>query len=512
MTILRGRRSRRMHSIRLCDLDIFNKDEKLTFGCLDALPTESKFLASTFPGHVLNCDKTANLTSDTAKMVLYHSDGRVVKAHEDYLEQQAQNHINDNHYDDQARIVRASDPKARDEKKQRVQIRVDKQCWEELYGRFVTGKTLTGFDVGDQDPAAPPPPPIPPEGLDIRTLMRCSSLADEFFTFKPGETVVTLPVCYPRYHRAGAYATVNEIHDIQMAYIREDEITAYIIPWLKEMESIFQKNLERVKKKTKNGVPNEPEIIPLTQLASIGIPELLLEKIHLYNAMLQLGIATHFQRPLVDALILQMYQTNLQDCHLDTLEMTVCRFYSRGMAILDPVINHFVGTYSLRSATERGAPTPPEVKILLREVTGEEQYLPPNTTRSWLEYKNVRPDPRRDYPDDMISLPPLLEVLGHCIRHWSGVRRNGSTAAAHTGFPLNVGRVFKYYRRKPTDVIRPKRKRDGDSNKDPRRNTDYADYSTHRLRKNRYFLNNPPGGNTAPPTNSGNPRVPGAED
>jgi hypothetical protein len=428
-------------------------------------------------------------------MVLYHANGRVVKAHEDYLEQAAQKQINIHHYDDQAVIAKKKDAKDAGEKKKRVYLRVGEQYWRELYENADSGlvpNLLKGFDQETQSEL------FPPGGLDRMTLMGCSSLADEYFTFNPGKTELRLPVDYPRWHLdyKNRYASADkyeiagekfdpEIKDGQMAYIREREIAEYIIPWLKEMERVLGK-------KTKT---------PIDKLPAIELPEHLLEMIHLYNAMLQLGIASHFQRQLVDELILRMYQTNLSHCHLDTLEMTVCRFYSRGIAILDPVINHFVGTYFLRSAADRANSLPPDDLIILREATSTEddrevleKYLIPGTTRDWLEYKNVKPDLREKYPDDTISLPPRLEVLGHCIRHWSGVRRNGSTAAAHTGYPLNVGRVFKYYRRRPTDAVRPKQKNGGNA----RRNIDYADYSTYRLKKSEYFQNNPPGNITPP--------------
>jgi hypothetical protein len=423
-------------------------------------------------------------------MVLYHANGRVIKTHEDYLEKEAQKHIRLCHYDDQAGFARARDTNARNEKNMRVYIVVGEQTeYRELYGRFLQGKLLNGFDLKQSGR-------LPPRGLDRRTLMKCSSLADEYFTSNPGKIQLKIPVLYPRHHSAGKYRT---IYDDQMAHVREAEITAYIIPWLRKMEKLL-KTKEESLKKTKSD-PKKPVTIPLSELPTIGIPESLLEKIHLYNVMLQLGISSHFQRPLVDALVLQMYQTNLSNCHLDTLEMTVCRFYSRGMAILDPVINHLIGTYFLRSAADRANPIPPDdlrrLNLVENNAGSEEtRYLPRATAREWLQYKNVQPDLRKDYPEDTISLPPRLEVLGHCIRHWSGVRRNGSTAAAHTGFPLNVGRVFKYYRRKPTDAVRPKQKDGGNA----RRNTDYADYSTYRLRKSDYFHNNAPGAAPSSPS------------
>ncbi|KAF1935645.1 hypothetical protein EJ02DRAFT_428249 [Clathrospora elynae] len=103
---------------------------------------------------------------------------------------------------------------------------------------------------------------------------------------------------------------------------------------------------------------------PGNYLAKLGgpiameIPADLLEKIHLYNAMLQLGLPKFVQLPLIDTLVLQMYKTNLSACHLDTLEITIGRFYSRGVAILDPVLNHLIGTYYFHSLADCTHPEP----------------------------------------------------------------------------------------------------------------------------------------------------------
>ena len=90
------------------------------------------------------------------------------------------------------------------------------------------------------------------------------------------------------------------------------------------------------------------------------IPEQILDKIHLYNAMLQLGLPRFVKLPLVNALVLQMYQTKRSPCHLDTQEITIGRFHARGLAILDPVINALVGTYALQALDDRRSPEPAE--------------------------------------------------------------------------------------------------------------------------------------------------------
>jgi hypothetical protein len=226
-----------------------------------------------------------------------------------------------------------------------------------------------------------------------------------------------------------------------VAYIREDESLAHIVPWLERMEDVVRDKEDRPSVKDK-----DPRDLP-----QIDIPAELERKIHLYNVMLQLGIPKFFQKPLIDALVLQMYQTNLGQCHLDTLEMTIGRFYARGVAVLDPVLSHFIVTYAFRSIVNRQQPEPSEDDRILHpgpppndKRKDLERYAPLNTKREWLTFSTATPH-RKDYPDDTHSVPPKLEVLGHSIRHWSGVRRNGSTAAVTTGYPLNVGSIKKYY-------------------------------------------------------------------
>ncbi|KAH8701317.1 hypothetical protein GQ44DRAFT_717857 [Phaeosphaeriaceae sp. PMI808] len=186
--------------------------------------------------------------------------------------------------------------------------------------------------------------------------------------------------------------------------------------------------------------------------------------------MLQLGLPSFIQRPLIDQLVAQMYHTRLDSCHLMTLEMTVGRFYSQGVAVLDPVINHLIGTYSLRSLQDRNGPD--------------------NTAHKSIDpiYKVRRQTLRYDEANDIerrktVVIPPKLPVLGHSIRNWSGVRRDGKTSTAYTGYPLNIGRVKKFYRRNGQDQI-----------KNEKRGRDFVEYSTYRLRKNESCRDNPPGG------------------
>lgn len=442
-------------------------------------------------------------------MVLYHADGTVVKAQEEHLEDEEQKFASVQLFTPQNNIADKRDRAAHEVKDTRVRIVVDPQTYYELYYSMYTslvGEQLVPHVEEEWKSTA--------AGLDRRTLMKCSSTAYDFFTFEPEAKELHLPVCYPRKHmdlgfekQTEKYAEIQvnwEGHinttdlayinqpDDQLAWIRHDEITNYLIPWLTTME-------EALKKKEQ----------PLHEYPKFDIPPTMLEKIHLYNVMLQMGIPRFFQQPLIDDLILQMYKTNLKQCHLSTLELTVGRFYSRGIAILDPVMNHFIGTYAFRSPEDRGDAEPldedkdgvliplPREKDTRKNVE-QQFYLTHRPARTWLTYQDERPGRGGEYDSDTVLHPPKLEVIGHCLRNWSGVRRSGSTAAAHTGYPLNVGRVKKFYRRRATSPIR---------NQNSRERIDVADYSTYRLHnleyKGRavdfnYFSTNRPGNAAAP--------------
>lgn len=430
-------------------------------------------------------------------MVLYRANGRVVKQHEDYLEQAAAREANlfYKRYTEQIDVAKAKTSDARNARKTRVYIIIDEQDYQELYDRencLFVSDGLRGFKVDH-------PTRIPEKiGLDRRTLMKCSSFADDFFTYEPGAEELHLPVTYPRAHLFGRYdQRQNAFQDFlndyadridpqwstqgkkyvaqaddQVSYVRAEEVEEYIVPWLIKMEPIVNDKEDRNREQNPKNFP------------TIQIPGTLEGKIHLYNVMLHLGISSYFQQPLIDALVLEMYQTALNECHLDTLEMTVGRFYSRGVPVLDPVLNHFIGTYALRTTDDRENPKPSDTERRLDDNppdpdprTEETRYLPLGTPRTWLSFSAANAG-RSAYPLDTVSVPPKLEVLGHSIRHWSGVRRNGSTAAAHTGYPLNVGKVKKYNRRSATSPIKL---------------DDCVEYSTYRLNKSDHWRDHPPG-------------------
>jgi hypothetical protein len=211
--------------------------------------------------------------------------------------------------------------------------------------------------------------------------------------------------------------------------------------------------------------------------------------------MLQLGLPKFVQLPLIDAIVLQMYQRRLSQCELDALEITIGRFYLRGVAVLDPVLNHLIGTYAFRTPEDRtrpqarpgkGAPEKPDKPAKSdklaradgsREKRDDDDANPGpvnfiNTKRKYLEFAEQEVYRGADFPADTYLLPPELPVIAHSIRNWSGVRTNGSTAAAHTGFPLNIGKYKKFIRRPGSTAIAA---------------NDYVEYETNRLSRQKEY-------------------------
>jgi hypothetical protein len=392
-------------------------------------------------------------------MVLYHANGRVVVAHEEILEQQATKQAEKFAYEGQTELCKTwnrygkKKPSTMRGKRSRVYIVVDKQKFHTLHAT-THSEDLKGVVLPFMTKANSGR--LPSKGIDKNTLVKCSTLAEDFFGNFPDEVELHLPVKYPRCHIENERQYTDR-YDPQMAFIRPHELEEYVIPWLQEMEDVVR-----------NKESPDPEETTKDELPKMRIPDKLEEKIHLYNAMLQLGLPRFVQEPVIDATVLQMYQTKLNACHLETLEITVGRFYGEGVAILDPVINHLIGTYAFRNPTDRGNPEPnTRIPAPTESSTPTPEPSPvegspkkPLPVKSSPEkpspYENLQPKfltyssengLRNEYPDDTFIVPPELPVLGHCIRHWSGVRRNGSTAAAYNGFPLNVGKHTKFIRR-----------------------------------------------------------------
>jgi hypothetical protein len=126
-------------------------------------------------------------------MVLYDDNGRVIKAHDDYLERMAREEAIKG-YTDQIDIAKSKDPGAHEKTGIRVHIVVNTQYFEELYYEDTSSLCGRFLDLNNGKESAP----LPEGGLDRRTFMKCCSLADEFFTFNPDKAILHLPVEYPR--------------------------------------------------------------------------------------------------------------------------------------------------------------------------------------------------------------------------------------------------------------------------------------------------------------------------
>ncbi|KAI1538053.1 hypothetical protein PtrSN002B_005251 [Pyrenophora tritici-repentis] len=249
-------------------------------------------------------------------MVLYHANGRVVIAHETYLENLAQQVANSYKYVDQVHEYNKRNRPVHADNQ--VEIHIEEQIFKTV-GGYRSGSDWEHLDAFDN--AA-----VTIGRVDRATLRFVSNLADDHFRYNPDNNRLCLPVRH-------------------MAYIRSEEITQFIFPWLLEVKEIV--NPEKVPNQ-QNPTPPAPITLP-----SMQMPDDFVGKIHLYNAMLQLGLPKSIQKPLIDALVLQMYQTTLNACHLDVLEITVGRFHARSLPVLDTVLNHFAGTYAFRPPEDR---------------------------------------------------------------------------------------------------------------------------------------------------------------
>ncbi|KAI4658745.1 uncharacterized protein J4E79_006504 [Alternaria viburni] len=450
-------------------------------------------------------------------MVLYHANGRVVEKHDQYLDDEARSLADHYRYIDQVDVY---NQKSADASSDNVEIIIDKQEYRTLYcEREGYWETIKKFRRKSSYTI--------PTTVDRATLRKCSTFADDHFTYNPGAKTLHLPVRYPRQHHAalGELSTQDfdinyhfcvsgkrlaEQPDDQMAFIRPEEINEYVIPWLQKMQKQINRKGDELDKEDDARSPKETRRARQPTgpdgAVAMGIPVALDDKIHLYNAMLQLGLPKSVQLPLIDKIVMQMYKTKLNACHLATLEHTVGRFYSRGVAVLDPVLCHFIGTYPRRTLQDRrNVKPPPESDTESSDdtnKTGEEAseeaqgadtqsgeelsasapapkpFDFKNSERKYLSYYPQPAGRAKPYDEDTYLLPPELPVIGHSIKHWSGVRKKGSTAAAHNGFPLNIGKYKKFIRRNATDVI--------DVN-------DYFEEETNRLAHQKDYEDNGPG-------------------
>jgi hypothetical protein len=182
-------------------------------------------------------------------MVLYHANGRVVIAHENYLEQEARKKALADGYVEQidvclqTRTAPFADP---------VRIIVDSQRFKTLYCWWKNGEgseweNIDGFrQDGDHEIMT---------NIDRDTLRKCSTYADEYFRNNPEQNRLHLPVRYPWQHQwnQGNMPSENFQNDWPGRVAVTDKRHIYnIIPWL---EKVRASETEQEKKNEKGKAP-----------------------------------------------------------------------------------------------------------------------------------------------------------------------------------------------------------------------------------------------------------------
>ena len=235
-------------------------------------------------------------------MVLYHANGRVVDAHDQYLDDEARNLANHYRYIEQIDVYNQTraDASADD-----VKIIIDEQEYITLYYE----KGGIEWEVIKKFRRKPPYTRLP--AVDRATLMMCSTFADEHFRYNPGERTLHLPVRYPRQHHSARDESMDDFHkifgtlvhgkklaeqsDSQMAFIRPKEIKDYVIPWLEKVQKQSKEADEEEDVRSPKKAKHAHDLARPGGAIAMGIPQALEEKIHLYNAMLQLGLPKFVQ-------------------------------------------------------------------------------------------------------------------------------------------------------------------------------------------------------------------------
>jgi hypothetical protein len=465
---------------------------------------------------VLNIASPRPLTTrehDITDVYYYNEENfrRAIPDHESTLTAKAAAHRKDFRYDDQAGVVdeqRTKHPPA-DDPIERVTILVYNQKFQTLYSSESDEPHNENY-VQENELRCPSAAEDP--GIRKSTLMKCSSLAKELFTFEPDSRELELPIWWPRKHIHGEQIPSNRgyiiRHNCYLSWIDYNTVDTVIVPWLRNVEGwedelvnlasshaaaekkrIDRDAAERAAGKDygdAEGSEARPYIPRKETIPVPIVPSDLAGKINLYNVMLHLGVPKFIQKDTIEALVKQMHQRKLQDCELELVDITIGRFQSLSVGVLDPVINHLVGTYGFRDHTT-------DRELVNRICTRED---PQN-----LEYGSQNAG-RVEYDQDTVIVPPKLPVLAHNIRHWSGVRhRNGDARAAHVGYPLNVGKVLKYWRRSSTEPILARRPDTTESHRSKTNDgkmygvedLNYTEYSTYVLQNYKEYYTHIPG-------------------
>ncbi|KAF2745267.1 hypothetical protein M011DRAFT_479104 [Sporormia fimetaria CBS 119925] len=172
--------------------------------------------------------------------------------------------------------------------------------------------------------------------------------------------------------------------------------------------------------------------------------------------MLHLSLPRWFMNPLIERLSMYVYMRSLRDLEIPLLELTVGRFNEYAVGILDPVLCCLVGSFAGRTKEE-------VEEIVVRydakqpsnqEMQTDEQEQGQQEDKDLGLRYTKHTDGTRILVQGMDTreiTPPRYPILGHCLRHWSGVREDGVVRGTHLGYPLHIG-TSKYYKR--DEIIR----------------------------------------------------------
>ena len=136
-------------------------------------------------------------------MVLYKQNGRVIAAHEAHLEEQAGKIANDRGYMDQIEIF---EQKSQQASRTDVQFVIDSQKFMTLFCHNNDG---WGSDY-EKIKAFGADTTTIEKRVDRDTLIKCSSLARDHFSYNPGDDELHLLVRHPRVHISGPTSTRRE--------------------------------------------------------------------------------------------------------------------------------------------------------------------------------------------------------------------------------------------------------------------------------------------------------------
>lgn len=321
-----------------------------------------------------------------------------------------------------------------------VRIRVVRHGFRTLYERaFGNSPIIEPYHV-DKSVLIPPKDEDP---LDTETLIFCSNETRHLFEGDSKLAEVRLPAEYSRkhYENTRGYTWRHDVDDYY-SYVQPAAIQKYIVPWLRKMEQI-KTNGGKFNMEGKVNIKDGSGLLP--QIEIPRGPDQMEDRIHVYNSMLHLGILKYFQEPLIAELCDDVYNNKIKDSHLELLDITIGRFNSQAVAVLDPVLCCFTGAFNKRVRKER---------LLIQPNPANPDGSVSSGTLKYGHLKVPRRLGETPGPNDTPIIGPGLPVLGHCLRHWSLVDEKGDRTG--TGYPLD------YFESPRPDIRHPNRPKSPD--------------------------------------------------